>query len=550
MAAAFGLSLSQASAAAGSTPDTQEAYPPAGWLAMTGMAQTFTPNHSGQLYQVSLYSGTAGSQAATFYINIWSATAGTPSSPCAQDATNPLTTKEVRSLGTNGWFEFPLAHSVSVVAHTQYAIVVCSPIANMFRWSFENGETYSGGAAFIWFGSSWFPGGSSVKDFDFKAWVSGNSAPTVAPDSPSVSSPEGTAPTQTGTYSDADGDTVAITASAGSVKQTGTSSGTWSWTQAASDEAPTQTVFIKADDGHGLSNQTSFTVDIKPAALVAQILTDPVSVPEGTTVPFTGGATSPYPAETFYYAWTVKTSSGATLATGSESAFSFTPADEGAYAVTLKVTDDGGMSDTTLPVTVNETDITPTAKIDSILPSDLNLTSPLIIAPGESLNFGGSFSDAAPQDTHTASWNFGDGSPAAGGWSTTHSYAFAGTYTVTLTVKDDDGVSGSTTTTVQVLTAQQVMSRMETYIGGLPGLNAGQKNSLIAKLNAASDAIARGDNKAASNQLRAFVNELEADYSSNRISLTAYNSLRADAHTVQGVLGTYNRFLEWWPLQA
>jgi PKD domain-containing protein/FIMAH domain-containing protein/Big-like domain-containing protein len=439
---------------------------------------------------------------------------------------------------------------VPVIPGTKYAIVVCSPIANMFRWSYENGETYSGGAAFIWFGSSWFPGGSSVKDFDFKAWVSGNSAPTVAPDSPSVSVPEGTAPTQTGTYSDVDGDTVSITASAGTVKQTGTSSGTWSWTQAASDEAPTQTVFITADDGHGLTNQASFMIDVFAVAPTALILTDPVSVPEGTTVPFTGGATSPYPAETFTYAWTVKTSDGATFATGSGSAFSFTPSDEGAYAVTLTATDDGRMSNTTSPVTVTETDITPTAKIDSILPSDPNLRSPLIIAPGESLNFSGSFSDAAIQDTHTESWSFGDGSPAAGGLATTHSYALAGTYTVALTVKDDDGVSGSTTTTVQVLTPQQVLTRMETYIGGLSGLNAGEKNSLIAKLNAASDAAARGDNRAASNQLNAFLNELQADYNTNKISPAAYGALRADAYAIKGALGTYNRFLEWWPLEA
>jgi PKD repeat protein len=46
------------------------------------------------------------------------------------------------------------------------------------------------------------------------------------------------------------------------------------------------------------------------------------------------------------------------------------------------------------------------------------------------------------------SWDFGDGSPAGSGVTTSHSYSATGTYTVTLTVTDNSG--GTATVTHQV----------------------------------------------------------------------------------------------------
>jgi hypothetical protein len=119
-----------------------------------------------------------------------------------------------------------------------------------------------------------------------------------------------------------------------------------------------------------------------------------------------------------------------------------------------------------------------------------------------------------------------------------------------LTVKDDDGAAGSATAKVTVQTAQQSISAIAAYVQALPTLNAGQKNGLIAKLNAASASAARGDNKTAGNQLNAFLNELQAYNNSNKVSVAAYNTLRADVHTVEAALGTYNRFLGWWHFPA
>jgi hypothetical protein len=67
--------------------------------------------------------------------------------------------------------------------------------------------------------------------------------------------------------------------------------------------------------------------------------------------------------------------------------------------------------------------------------------------------------------------------------------------------------------------------------GGL-SLNAGQKNSLIAKLQAAQDSLNRGSKTAAGNQLGAFVNELQADEQSGKLSPAAADPLIAEARAV------------------
>jgi hypothetical protein len=48
------------------------------------------------------------------------------------------------------------------------------------------------------------------------------------------------------------------------------------------------------------------------------------------------------------------------------------------------------------------------------------------------------------------------------------------------------------------------------YVQSLSNLNHGQQNALTSTLNAAIDALNRGDNKAALNQLDAFENKVNA----------------------------------------
>jgi PKD repeat protein len=323
--------------------------------------------------------------------------------------------------------------------------------------------------------------------------------------------------------------------------------GRYTWSKPAGDEAATETVTITADDGKGLTAQAPFTFDVTPQDPTATILSDPptITVPEGSNVPFTGTATSPAAADNaagFTYGWSV-TINGAAYAQGSGASFSFVPKDDGSYLVSFNAKDDGGMTGST-SMTVIATNVAPVAAIAGVA-----ATVPLVTTAFETLNFSGRFTDADTADNYAITWSFGDGSSASG-LNASHAYSLPGTYTVKFQVSDGEGGVGQATTTVLVQTTQQALGSIEAYVQSLPGLNAGEKNSLLVKLRNASAAATRGDNNAASNELNAFLNELQADVKTGKVSPTAAGTLRTAVHAVQGSLGTFNRLVEWWPLEA
>lgn len=69
---------------------------------------------------------------------------------------------------------------------------------------------------------------------------------------------------------------------------------------------------------------------------------------------------------------------------------------------------------------------------------------------GNIVSFGGSFTDPGTDDTHTYSWNFGDGISTTGTLTPTHTYSNPGVYIVNLTVRDDDGGIGYNITRITV----------------------------------------------------------------------------------------------------
>jgi len=83
----------------------------------------------------------------------------------------------------------------------------------------------------------------------------------VTADDSAVTVNEGQTATNAGRVSDADGDTVMLSASVGAATSYG--DGTWSWSFSTSD-GPTQSqvVTITADDGDGGTNQTAFDVTV------------------------------------------------------------------------------------------------------------------------------------------------------------------------------------------------------------------------------------------------------------------------------------------------
>ena len=556
-------------------PDTQESAFPASNFAQREMAQVFTPQHTGWLTGVALRALTSGSTHPTVYVTISDTANGKPSVACALDPANTRTTVfPLQTLGQAGWQYIPLSQAVWVTAKVQYAIETCTATTNQFMWQWENAETYKdGGDPFLGSGA-WMSPGGTVKAFDFMAWVA-SSGPTPSPSpspspTPVVNNPpvldppttaaiqvaEGTVPTNSGTFRDPDGDPVSVTATPGSLTHTGTSQGSWTWTGAASDEVPDQTVTITAKDDHSHTVTRSFTVHVfgvAPTVSIAasggttSLLAATTAPKEGAPLSFTGTAHTPVAADTasLTYSWSV-TKDGAPFDTPSSSttSFTFTPNDEGSYAVTFNATDDGTMTGSaSIPVVVE--DVLPTAIISSVT---TEISAPKLLLPYQLVTFTGTSKDPGTADEHTATWRFGDGTTATG-WSAAHFYTSAGSYTVTLEVAqgDDPGV-GTTTTTVVVMTPAQALGAIGGYIQSLPGLNNGQKNSLIAKLNAASDSAARGNTTAATNQLNAFLNELAADQKTGKVSDAEVANLESDITAVKGALGNYNRFLDFWPL--
>ena len=535
------------------------------WFWYQQMAQTFTAGRTGQMDKVGLFEGASGLTSTTpngpsFKLQIWTVD---PSQPTLT-AKGPIASYQFQSYtGTPDWHFWTLSPSVPVTQGTQYAIVVLAVRSFTVKWSYITAEPYAGGAQWTCcdFQGKWMRGVTDT-NFAFQTFVTGgapppNAAPTLGvPAQTAVQVYEGAVPTNTGSYSDTDGDTVALKAVPGSLTRTGTSSGTWSWTQPASDEAPTETVIITADDGHDNVVTTQFTVDVLALAPKVTIGTSQAAalsaattvIPEGTPLSYTGSALSASSTDNqagFNYSWTVTKDGAPYLSGGTGTTFSFTPDDEGAYVISLAATDDSPITGNA-SVNVNVSDVLPTARIDSVAPTQ---TTPQIIVANETITFTGSFTDPGTADPHTASWDFGDKTPAMSGWKVTHQYATAGTYTVTLTVAqgEDPGV-GTATYVVTVDTPAAALSKIAAYVQGLSDLNAGEKQSLIAKLDAAAASASRGDYKTASNQLDAFLNEVRADEKTGKLTTSEANNLTDAVHTVKGAMGTYNRFLEWWPL--
>lgn len=124
-----------------------------------------------------------------------------------------------------------------------------------------------------------------------------------------------------------------------------------------------------------------------------------------------------------------------------------------ALHTTLTCTDDGGVT-----VTLTASDLllsgsaTATVTIENVAPLVGPITAAAEPVPiNSTVSASAVFTDAGVLDTHTAEWNWGDGTTtaatvvAAGGSGSTsgsHTYTAAGVYSIRLTVWDDDGGAG------------------------------------------------------------------------------------------------------------
>jgi len=117
--------------------------------------------------------------------------------------------------------------------------------------------------------------------------------------------------------------------------------------------------------------------------------------------------------------------------------------DDGLYDLTITLTDTNGAANTYhIPLDVENVAPDVTITTGGGVSAEIN----------QLLTFSGVFGDPGA-DSHTILWDFGDGITTTGSLTVNHAFESAGTFTVTLTVTDDDGGVGSDQVQVVVQSA-------------------------------------------------------------------------------------------------
>ena len=136
----------------------------------------------------------------------------------------------------------------------------------------------------------------------------------------------------------------------------------------------------------------------------------------------------------------------------------------GSYIVRLTVRDDRGATDTaTKTVTVGTVNQPPQASFTF---------SPASPDPGDVVHFDASASSDPDGSITSYTWDFGDGTTGSG-VTADHAFPTAGTYTVTLTVRDNEGATDTESKTIQVgtpttLPGMPVIDQPGIYVWGDP----------------------------------------------------------------------------------
>jgi len=196
----------------------------------------------------------------------------------------------------------------------------------------------------------------------------------------------------------------------------------------------TYTVTLNVTDDDGLSDTTSANVTVLNRSPVANFTESAETFDTGEIIYFNATQSSDPDGTIVTYFWDFGDGANATGVTVD---YSYT--DDGTYTVTLTVTDDDGATDTA----------NSTKTVLNRPPVALFTENATVVLTGEAISFNASSSYDPDGTIVSYFWDFGDGTNATG-VTATHSYPAVGTYTVTLTVTDDDGATGSANATKTV----------------------------------------------------------------------------------------------------
>lgn len=266
-----------------------------------------------------------------------------------------------------------------------------------------------------------------------------NQPPVVEAVAVPTSVDEGSQASASGTVADPDGDTVTVTASIGAVTDNGDGTWSWSYTPVDGPDGP-HAVTITAEDPDGEQDQTSFDLvvdDVAPTIALAGA----ASVVEAGTYTLTLSDIAD-PGDDTVTGWVVDWGDGTTeqFASGGDRTHVYAdgPAD---LTIAVDLIDEDG---------THEDSGTQAVAVVNSAPEVGAISAPVEpVLFGAEVGVAAPFSDAGPDDTHTATWDWGDGSTSPGDVDEadglvggSHAYAAPGVYTITLTVADSDGDAG------------------------------------------------------------------------------------------------------------
>ena len=170
----------------------------------------------------------------------------------------------------------------------------------------------------------------------------------------------------------------------------------------------------------------------------------PYVVDEGSSITVNAGASSDPDGDPLTFAWDLDNDGLFDDATGVNPTFDATGLDGPSVAIISVEASDPSEGTDFADATV---------MIANVPPVVGGVTAPTDpVKFGTSIQASATFTDAGTPDTHTAQWDWGDGTiepgtvaqgSGSGSVTDTHTYTMGGVYTVTLTVTDDDGDSAS-----------------------------------------------------------------------------------------------------------
>jgi PKD repeat protein len=197
---------------------------------------------------------------------------------------------------------------------------------------------------------------------------------------------------------------------------------------------------LRVSNSYGFTDTAVTSVTVNNVAPTLANLTTTAPISESESVTLTGTIVDPGSQDTFTMTvdWadgeqdTLFYPTNTTNFTLSHQYLDDAPTPSDTYTITLTVNDkDGGSDSAELPVQV----VNSPPAVDAGTGQEVLVHTPIYVS--------GTFTDLGPLDSHTISWDFGDGTVLTGSLTATHAFENAGLYTVTLTIVDDDGGFGS-----------------------------------------------------------------------------------------------------------